>query len=138
MEAARIATDRGELRRAIALYERVWRFVDALALAESLGDRGLAVRLALDGNLPAAGHRDCRQHHRRADLIAVADAFADRGRFFEAGPRRRAGAAAWPRAAALYRRASAPIDEARARARAGELREAGLNLRTPARPGQQR
>jgi len=53
VEAARIATDRGELRRAISLYERVWRFVDALPLAITLGDRGLAVRLALDGNLPA-------------------------------------------------------------------------------------
>ena len=60
-----------------------------------------------------------------ADLVAVADAFADRGRFFEAG-RTAERARLWPRAAALYRRASAPIDEARARARAGELREAGL------------
>jgi hypothetical protein len=38
VEAARIATDRGELRRAISLYERVWRFVDALPLAITLGD----------------------------------------------------------------------------------------------------
>ena len=60
------------------------------------------------------------------ELGAVADAFAGRGRFFEAGARRRAGAPDWPRAAALYRRAGAPIDEARARVRAGELREAGL------------
>jgi len=125
VEAARIATDRGELRRAIALYERVWRFVDALPLAESLGDRGLAVRLALEGNLPARATEIADQTTAEADLVAVADAFADRGRFFEAG-RSAERARLWPRAAALYRRASAPIDEARARARAGELREAGL------------
>ena len=65
VEAARIATDRGELRRAIALYERVWRFVDALPLAVSLGDRGLAVRLALDAQPARARHRDRRRHHRR-------------------------------------------------------------------------
>src|SRR5262245_7730158 len=125
VEAARIATDRGELRRAIALYERVWRFVDARPLAVALGDRGLAVRLALDGNLPARATEIADGTTADADLIAVADAFADRGRFFEAG-RTAERARAWPRAAVLYRRASAPLDEARARARAGELREAGL------------
>jgi eukaryotic-like serine/threonine-protein kinase len=103
----------------------VWRFVDALPLAESLGDRGLAVRLALDGNLPARATEIADATTADADLVAVADAFADRGRFFEAG-RTAERAHLWPRAAALYRRASAPIDEARARVRAGELREAGL------------
>jgi eukaryotic-like serine/threonine-protein kinase len=125
VEAARIATDRGELRRAIGLYERVWRFVDALPLAETLGDRGLAVRLALDGNLPARATEIADTTTGEVDLLAVADAFADRGRFFEAG-RTAERARVWQRAAALYRRASAPIDEARARVRAGELREAGL------------
>jgi len=125
VEAARIATDRGELRRAIALYERVWRFVDALPLAETLGDRGLAVRLALDANLPARATEIADSATGAADLTAVADAFADRGRFFEAG-RTAERAGAWQRAATLYRRAGAPLDEARARVRAGELREAGL------------
>ena len=125
VEAARIATDRGELRRAISLYERVWRFVDALPLAITLGDRGLAVRLALDGNLPARATEIADAATAEADLTAVADAFADRGRFFEAG-RTAERARQWARAAALYRRANAPIDEARARVRAGELREAGL------------
>jgi serine/threonine-protein kinase len=125
VEAARIATDRGELRRAIALYERVWRFVDALPLAITLGDPGLAVRLALDGNLPARATEIADAASGEADLLAVAGAFADRGRFFEAG-RTAERARQWQRAAALYRRANAPIDEARARVRAGELREAGL------------
>ena len=125
VEAARIATDRGELRRAIGLYERVWRFVDALPLAITLGDPGLAVRLALDGNLPARATEIADAASGEADLLAVAGAFADRGRFFEAG-RTAERARQWQRAAALYRRANAPIDEARARVRAGELREAGL------------
>jgi len=125
VEAARIATDRGELRRAISLYERVWRFLDALPLAITLGDRGLAVRLALDGNLPARATEIADSTTAEVDLTAVADAFADRGRFFEAG-RTAERARQWARAAALYRRANAPIDEARARVRAGELREAGL------------
>ena len=38
----------GDLRRAIPLYERVWRFAEALPLAERLGDPALAIRLALD------------------------------------------------------------------------------------------
>ncbi|HEY7374873.1 MAG TPA: serine/threonine-protein kinase [Polyangia bacterium] len=125
VEAARIAADRGELRRAIGLYERVWRFVDALPLAVALGDRGLAVRLALDANLPGRATEIADAAGGAAELTAVADAFADRGRFFEAG-RTAERAGAWQRAAALYRRASAPLDEARARVRAGELREAGL------------
>src|SRR4051812_28930855 len=125
VEAARIAADRGELRRAIGLFERVWRFADALPLAISLGDRGLAVRLALDGNLPARATEIADGTTGSDDLMAVAEAFADRGRFFEAG-RTAERAHVWARAAVLYRRASAPIDEARARVRAGELREAGL------------
>jgi eukaryotic-like serine/threonine-protein kinase len=125
VEAARIAADRGELRRAIGLYERVWRFVDALPLAVKLGDRGLAVRLALDANLPARATEIADGAAAAEELLAVADAFADRGRLFEAG-RTAERAGAWQRAATLYRRAGAPLDEARARVRAGELREAGL------------
>jgi serine/threonine-protein kinase len=124
VEAARIAADRGELARAIALYERVWRFADALPLALALGNRGLAVRLALDANLLArateiADAADPGEHE------AIADAFAARGRPFEAA-RAAERAEKWTKAAALYRRAGAPLEEARARALAGELREAGL------------
>src|SRR3954470_16327594 len=53
VEAARICVERGERLRAIRLYERVWRFADAVPLAVELGDRAMAVRLALDANLPA-------------------------------------------------------------------------------------
>jgi serine/threonine-protein kinase len=124
VEAARIAAERGETARAIQLYERVWRFADAVPLALALGDRGLAVRLALDANLPDRA-TDIADGAGPADLPAIADAFAARGRPFEAA-RAAERAGDWLRAASLYRRAGAPLDEARARARAGELREAGL------------
>jgi serine/threonine protein kinase len=130
VEAARICVERGghnDLRRAIKLYERVWRFDAALPLAEQLGDPALAVRLALEAGLPARA-TELAAAVSSADsttLRAVAEAFANRGHAFEAaGLLERAREPA--RAAALYRRADAPLDEARAREAAGELREAGL------------
>ena len=123
-EAARAAAGRGELGRAIALYERVWRFADAWPLALTLGDRALAVRLALDANLPAQA-AEIAEATPPEGLLAVAEAFAARGRSFEAA-RTAERAGAWTRAAAWYRRAGAPLDEARAETRAGALREAGL------------
>ncbi len=123
-EAARVAAERGERARAIALYERVWRFADAWPLALELGDRPLAVRLALDANLPARA-AEIAEGTPPEELPAVAEAFAARGRPFEAA-RTAERAGAWPRAAAWYRRAGAPLDEARAQIQAGALREAGL------------
>src|SRR6267142_1974602 len=105
IEAARVCVERGDLARAVQLYERVWRFADALPLAERLGDPALAVRLALDANLPA----------RALEISATIGG----ARVFER-------ALEWARAADLYRRAGAPLDEARAREAAGQLREAGL------------
>jgi eukaryotic-like serine/threonine-protein kinase len=125
VEAARIAAERGELRRAITLYERVWRFADAVPVALELGDRGLAVRLALDANLTALATEIADGATAAGDLAAIADAFAARGRPFEAGRTAERGGD-WRRAAAFYRRAGAPVDQARAHTRAGELREAGL------------
>src|SRR5450432_2665303 len=110
VEAARICVERGELARAIGLYERVWRFADALPLAERLGDPALAVRLALDAMLlPRATELAAAVPSDAPDVLrAVGDAFASRGRPFEAaGLFERAGA--WPRAAELYRRAGAPL-----------------------------
>jgi serine/threonine-protein kinase len=123
-EAARIAADRGELARAIALYERVWRFADAWPLALQLGDRPAAVRLALDANLPARA-AEIAEGTPPEGLLAVAEAFAARGRTFEAA-RTAERAGAFARAAAWYRRAGAPLDEARAQVQGGALREAGL------------
>src|SRR5450432_3243729 len=117
VEAARIAVERGELARAIGLYERVWRFADAWPLALAIGDRALAVRLALDAGLPGQSQEIADATVAPDELARVVDAFAARGA-------ERAGA--WARAAALYGRAHSPLDEARARTRVGDLRAAGL------------
>jgi len=127
VEAARVCVERGDLARAVTLYERVWRFADALPLAERLGDPALAVRLALDARLPARAVELAATVGDDAPetLRAVAEAFASRGRPFEAaGVLERAREPA--RAAELYRRAGAALDEARARVAAGQLREAAL------------
>jgi eukaryotic-like serine/threonine-protein kinase len=123
-EAARVAAERGDLPRAIALYERVWRFADAWPLALRLGDRPAAVRLALDANLPARA-AEIADATPADELPAVAEAFAARGRTFEAA-RAAERAGVFARAAGWYRRAGAPLDEARAHIQGGALREAGL------------
>ena len=125
VEAARIAAERGELARAIGLYERVWRFADAWPLALALGDRALAVRLALDAGLPGQAKEIADATVAPDELARVADAFAARGQPFEAA-RAAERAGAWTPAAAFYGRADAPLDEARARTRGGDLRAAGL------------
>jgi tetratricopeptide (TPR) repeat protein len=127
VEAARICVERGDLARAIRLYERVWRFADALPLAQQLGDPALAVRLALDAKLlPRAIEIAATvPGDARGTLQAVSEAFANRGRPFEAALVLER-AQEWSRAAGLYRRAGAVLDEARNRERAGQLREAGL------------
>src|ERR1022692_2506799 len=84
VEAARIAAERGELARAIGLYERVWRFADAWPLALALGDRALAVRLALDANLTAQAQEIAGATTTPDELARVARAFAARGQHFEA------------------------------------------------------
>jgi serine/threonine-protein kinase len=127
VEAARVCVERGDLARAVRLYERVWRFADALPLAERLGDPALAVRLALDAKLPARALELAATVSAGAPetLRAVAEAFAGRGRPFEAA-RVLERALDHARAAELYARAGAPLDEARAREAAGQLREASL------------
>src|SRR6185503_8977414 len=124
VEAARVAAARGELARAITLYERVWRFAEAWPLALALGDRPLAVRLALDVNQPDRA-AEIAAAAPPEGLAGVAEAFAARGRFFEAA-RAAERAGDWGRAAGWYGRAGAPLEEARAATRAGRLREAGL------------
>ena len=93
----------------------------------TLGDRGLAVRLALDANLPAAARpRSPTAATGEADLAAVADAFADRGRPFEAGRTAERARRLAARRGALPARGRAARRGARAASAPGELREAGL------------
>jgi len=127
LTAARLSAARGDLERALDLYDRLWRFAEALPLALQLGRRPLAIRLALDlgdtrraAELAAAIPRDAA-----AELAAAAGAFAARGRHLEAGhlaerAGERANAATW------YRRAGSLLDVGRLEESAGRVHEAGL------------
>ena len=131
VEAARIAAERGELRRAIALYERVWRFADALPLAL---DAGRSRRW------PCAWRwtPTCPRAPPRSPTARRPPTRPGRGRRRVRRPRavlrgRRAPPSArgdWPRAAALYRRAGAPDRRGarpRARRRAARGRACSTN-----------
>jgi serine/threonine-protein kinase len=124
--AAARAVAEGDLRRAITLYERVWRFAEALPLAERLGDPALAIRLALDAGDGARAAAIARAipADRRAELDAASAAFAGRARFAE-GAELAERAGSFERAAALYRRGGLPLAAARALERAGLWNDAG-------------
>jgi serine/threonine-protein kinase len=62
--AAQLAVADGQLKRAIELMERIWRFADAVPLALQLGDAPWAIRLALDA-------QDVARARRIAEGIAV-------------------------------------------------------------------
>ncbi|HEY4185649.1 MAG TPA: serine/threonine-protein kinase [Polyangia bacterium] len=125
--AAQLAVERGELDRAIGIYDRLWRFADALPLALRLDRRALAVRLALDlgdprhaGEIAATIPRDAA-----AELTAASAAFAARGRHLDAGHlAERAGDRA--AAATFYRRAGNLVDVGRLEEAAGRDHEAGV------------
>jgi serine/threonine-protein kinase len=124
--AARRAEATGDLRRAIQLLERVWRFADALPLAERLGDRALAIRLALDARAEdrALAIAAAIPAGARAELETASAAFAARARWIEAAElAERAGAP--DRAADLYRRGGALLPAARALEAAGRWHDAG-------------
>jgi eukaryotic-like serine/threonine-protein kinase len=124
--AARGAEAGGDLRRAIQLYERIWRFADALVLAERLGDRPLAIRLALDARADerALAIAATIPEGARAELDAASAAFAARGHWIEAAELAdRAGAP--DRAALHYQRGGALMPAARSLEAAGRWHEAG-------------
>jgi serine/threonine-protein kinase len=127
VEAARQCVEGGDLPRAISLLERVWQFREAIPLALTLGDRPLAVRLALDASLPEQAVELAAQIADDApiELGAAADAFASRGRHFEAA-RTAERAADLVRAAAHYRRAGANLDAARVLELSGDHHQAGV------------
>ncbi|HXI58429.1 MAG TPA: serine/threonine-protein kinase [Polyangia bacterium] len=127
VEASRQCVERGDLARAIRLLERVWQFSDAIPLAMTMGDRPLAVRLSLDAGLPerAAEIAALIADDAPAELTAAADAFASRGRYYEAA-RAAERAADLAGAAAHYRRAGANLDAARILELAGDHHQAGV------------
>ena len=127
VEAARLCVERGEPRRAIQLYERVWRFAEAVPVALAIDDRPLAVRLSLDAGDVARATQIAAQiaDDARAELAAASQAFLARGRPYEAARLAERGLD-FSLAAALYRRANAGLDAGRALELAGDLHEAGL------------
>jgi eukaryotic-like serine/threonine-protein kinase len=123
--AARAAAD-GNLPRAIQLYERIWRFADAVPLAVALGDRPLAVRLCLEA-------RDLTRASAIADeiptedgeaLVGAASALAARGHQ-QAAAALLARAGRWAESAEHYRKAGALLEAAAMFERAGRWQEAG-------------
>jgi serine/threonine-protein kinase len=127
VEAAKVCVERGEIPRAIQLLERVWHFADAVPLALSLGDRALAVRLSLDAGDPSRATEIADQIDpaARQELSAASEAFASRGRHFEAA-RLAERALELERAAHLYRRANALLEAGRVLELAGESHQAGI------------
>ena len=125
--AARLAAATGDVPRAIALYERAWRFADALPLALQRGDRPLAIRLAIDAGKPAVAAQIAQEIPRDAalELRAAAASFAARGHHWEAARMaERAGDVAI--AAEYFRRAGSLIDVGRVEELAGRPHQAGI------------
>jgi len=125
--AARLAVGRGELTRAIAIYQRLWRYADALPLALELGDTGLAIELALDAGLVDEARRLAEGIPRedRAGLVRSAALFARRGAHHEAGQLAER-AQDWKVAAEAYRRAGDHLEVGRMEEADGRLRQAGV------------
>jgi tetratricopeptide (TPR) repeat protein len=125
--AARLALARGELRRAIDLYQRLWRYADALPLALQLGDTALAIELAFDAGLPDRARELAHQlpPEDTANLARAAALFARRGAHHDAG---RLAERAGDRelASESYRRAGDHLEEGRTEEAAGRLRRAGV------------
>jgi serine/threonine-protein kinase len=126
VSAAALAAAKGDPARAIRLYERIWRFAEAVPLALGMGDRALAVRLALDARdlLRATDIAATIPAEDRQALARAAAALAGRGHHLEAA-HLEARAERWPEAAELYRKAGSPLDAATMLERAGRWQEAG-------------
>jgi serine/threonine-protein kinase len=126
LAAAALAAAKGEPARAIKLYERIWRFAEAVPLALGMGDRALAVRLALDARdlVRASDIASTIPAEDRDTLGRAAAAFAGRGHHLEAALLD-ARAERWLEAAGMYRKAGALLDAATMLERAGRWQEAG-------------
>ncbi len=132
-EAAARAEAGGDMRRAIELYERVWRFADAIPLARAMGDRALAVRLSLDAGDPAQAGAIAAEiaDGDTAALERAARCFADRGHHGAAALLvERAGH--FVLAAEHFRRAGESLEAGRCLERAGSVNEAGRLYETTA------
>ena len=127
LRAAALALASGDLRRAVGIYDRLWRFADALPLAIQLADWPLAVRLALDAgdHARAVALADAMPDEPAGELVRAARALTSRGRHWDAARlAERAGESAM--AIASYRRAGALVDVGRIEEAAARHHEAGL------------
>ena len=134
--AATRAADEGDLRRAIVLFERIWRFAEALPLAMQLGDVPLAIRLALDARDPERA-RQIAEGINPADMdqaAAAAEVLASRGHE-EIAAELEARAGRPVQAAALYQRAGRLLAAGGLRERAGRFLDAGQLYERAVREG---
>ncbi|MBV9947329.1 MAG: serine/threonine protein kinase, partial [Myxococcales bacterium] len=135
LEAARLASDRGDPRTASVLYERAcdWRAAAAEALRG--GDAPRALELAAYGADDTTAERALAEMGDRGPLPAAAESLAHRlaargqhgwaARVLEAGGREVEAARAWERAGEV-RRAAALLEKQREPAEAARALEAGL------------
>jgi serine/threonine-protein kinase len=124
--AAAQAADAGDLPRAITLLERIWRFAEAIPLAQRLGDAPLAIRLALDARDPERARQiadgidatDVDQIERISDILA-------RQGYAEMAAQLQTRAGRSVQAAALFQRAGGLLAAGRLLEQAGRFLEAG-------------
>jgi serine/threonine-protein kinase len=124
--AAARAAEAGDLRRAITMLERIWRFAEAIPLAQRLGDAPLAIRLALDARDPGrarqiaesidAAHLD--QIERASDILA-------RQGYAEMAAQLQTRAGRPVQAAALFQRAGGLLAAGKLLEQTGRFVEAG-------------
>ncbi|MDZ4697094.1 MAG: serine/threonine-protein kinase [Deltaproteobacteria bacterium] len=122
--AAQHWVDAGEPLKAAQLFEKLWRFEDALSLALEAGDRPYAIRLAIEAGLSDRARTIARVVPADAndELLRVSAAFAGRGLFEDAAvAAERAGAR--EKAADLFRRAGMPVKTAQLLTELGQLRQ---------------
>jgi eukaryotic-like serine/threonine-protein kinase len=124
--AAARAAEAGDLPRAITLLERIWRFAEAVPLAQRLGDAPLAIRLALDARDPERARQiaesidaaDLDQIERASDILA-------RQGHAEMAAQLLARAGRPVQAAALFQRAGGLLAAGKLLEQAGRFVEAG-------------
>ncbi len=122
--AAQLWVDAGESLKAAQLFEKLWRFEDALPLALEAGDRPYAIRLAIEAGLSDRARAIARvvPADAKDELMRVSAAFAGRGLFEDAAvAAERAGAL--EKAADLFRRAGMPVKTAQLLTELGQLRK---------------
>ncbi len=134
--AAQRALADGDVKRAIELLERIWRFAEAIPLALRLGDAAWAIRLALDAeDVEQARHIAEGMGLDRPDQVdRAAEVLARRGRH-EIAANLLARAGHHQRAAALFQASGQLLTAGQELERAGRLLEAGQLYERAAREG---